>query len=101
MKFRVSTVAAALVVAWLCLNAPVSAGDQTKPLSQYIHDVWQTDQGLPQNTVFAIAQTRDGYVWLATQEGLVRFDGIRFTVFDKRNTPQIKENNIQALCEDR
>jgi ligand-binding sensor domain-containing protein len=56
---------------------------------------------LPQNTVFAIAQTRDGYVWLATQEGLVRFDGIRFTVFDKRNTPQIKENNIQALCEDR
>lgn len=104
MKFPVSRTThaffVALALSYLSLDATVSAIEQTKPLSQCIHDVWQTDQGLPQNTVFAIVQTRDGYVWLATQEGLVRFDGIRFTVFDKRTTPQIKENNIQALCED-
>ena len=72
-----------------------------KPVRQYIQDVWQTDDGLPQNYVVAIVQTHEGYIWLATQEGIARFDGIRFTVFDKRNTEQIKDNNIQALFEDR
>ena len=61
--------------------------DPRKALTQYIHDVWQTEQGLPQNAVEALCQTRDGYLWLGTQEGLVRFDGVRFTVFDRRNTP--------------
>src|SRR5581483_9106971 len=67
----------------------------------YLHTAWQTDEGLPQNSVTAIVQTRDGYLWLATQEGLARFDGMRFTVFDKRNTPALAENNIQALYEQR
>src|ERR1044071_7283212 len=69
----------------------VLALDPTKPITQFVHDVWQTDQGLPQNSVVSIVQTRDGYIWLATQEGLVRFDGVRFTIFDKRNFAQIKE----------
>ena len=70
-------------------------------IRQYIHNSWQTDDGLPQSYVQAIAQTLDGYLWLATQEGLVRFDGISFTVFNNRNTPQFKENNIDALFADR
>jgi ligand-binding sensor domain-containing protein len=78
-----------------------AAATPQQPLSRYIHAAWQTDAGLPQNNVQAILQSRDGYLWLATQEGLARFDGIRFTVFDKRNTAAIKENNIQALYEDR
>jgi ligand-binding sensor domain-containing protein/signal transduction histidine kinase len=90
----------AFVLPWLVLAATVVALDPSKTIDQHIHDVWQTEQGLPQSSVVAIVQTRDGYLWLATQEGLVRFDGIRFTVFDKRNTPEIKENNIQALLED-
>jgi CheY-like chemotaxis protein len=57
-----------------------------KGLAQYRFDSWTTDDGLPQNTVSAILQTRDGYLWLATAGGLVRFDGLRFTVFDKSNT---------------
>ena len=57
-----------------------------KGLAQYRFDKWSTDEGLPQNTVSAILQTRDGYLWLATAGGLVRFDGLRFTVFDKGNT---------------
>jgi len=49
--------------------------------SEYVIDVWQTSDGLPANTVTAIAQTPDGYLWVATLNGLARFDGVRFTVF--------------------
>ncbi len=56
------------------------------PFSSYMHDVWQTKEGLPQNSVSDIVQSPDGYIWFGTQEGLVRFDGVRFLVFDKRNT---------------
>ena len=49
--------------------------------------IWQTDEGLPQNSVHAIAQTRDGYLWVGTREGLARFDGVRFTVVDEAAAP--------------
>lgn len=74
--------------------------DPRKAITQYTHEVWQTDHGLPQNSINAIQQTRDGFLWLATQEGLVRFDGVQFTVFDKSNTPQIRNNHIVSLCTD-
>ncbi|HEV8484533.1 MAG TPA: two-component regulator propeller domain-containing protein [Blastocatellia bacterium] len=92
--------ACASLFCWIGLGATALALDSAGTITQYIHEVWQTDQGLPQNSVVAIVQSRDGYLWLATQEGLVRFDGIRFSVFDKRSNPEIKENNIQALLED-
>ncbi|HXG92539.1 MAG TPA: two-component regulator propeller domain-containing protein [Blastocatellia bacterium] len=75
--------------------------DPTSAITQYNHSLWRTESGLPQNTVRSILQTQDGYIWLATEEGLVRFDGIRFHVFDKQNTPQIKSNNIQVIFEDK
>src|SRR4026208_1610832 len=75
--------------------------DSPRELSRFGHEVWLTENGLPQNTVHAIAQTRDGYVWIGTEEGLARFDGIRFTVFDKQNTPQLKSNYIRTLLADR
>lgn len=59
-----------------------------------------TSNGLPQNTVSAIAQTRDGYLWFGTYDGLVRYDGVRFTIFDKGNTPGIRSNQILAIRED-
>ena len=49
-------------------------------------------QGLPQNTVSALLQTRDGYLWFTTLDGLVRYDGVRFTVFDKSNTKGFNTN---------
>jgi len=79
----------------------VFALDPAKATTQYIHEVWQTQDGLPQNTVRAIAQTNDGYLWLGTPAGLVRFDGVRFTVFDKWNTPQIRDNSITSLLRSR
>src|SRR6266480_824620 len=68
--------------------------------AQYRFDNWTTDDGLPQNTVSAILQTRDGYLWLATAGGLVRFDGLRFTVFDKGNTKGLTSVRFSALFED-
>ena len=61
---------------------------------------WTTENGLPQNSVNDILQTRDGYLWLATFGGLVRFDGLRFTVFD-RSIAGIESQRIRALHEDR
>lgn len=66
-------------------------------LAQYRFDSWTTDNGLPQNSVLAITQTRDGYLWLATLDGLVRFDGVRFSVFNKSNTPQLLSNRVRTL----
>ncbi|MDQ1355114.1 MAG: PPM-type phosphatase protein [Acidobacteriota bacterium] len=75
--------------------------DTSKQITQYIHDVWGIEQGLPQNSVSPVIQTRDGYLWLGTQEGLVRFDGSHFNVYDNRSVEQISANWIRALYEDR
>ncbi|MCS6807898.1 MAG: two-component regulator propeller domain-containing protein [Bacteroidota bacterium] len=84
------------------LRSQVATGlDPQRRLTQYILEVWREDQGLPQNAVQTILQTRDGYLWFGTQEGVVRFDGVRFTVFDKQHTEGIRENNVYALCEDK
>lgn len=62
--------------------------------AQYHFDSWTTDDGLPQNGVRAITQTPDGYLWFTTFDGLVRFDGVKFTVFDKNNTKGIINNRF-------
>ena len=63
-------------------------------------DAWSTEQGLPGSVVISVIQTRDGYLWLGTQHGLVRFDGIHFTVFDEENTPGLNNDQIDYLFED-
>lgn len=68
--------------------------------AQYRFDSWTTDKGLPQNSVYSIVHTRDGYIWLATVDGLARFDGVRFTVFNKSNSPGIANNRFNSLFED-
>jgi ligand-binding sensor domain-containing protein len=83
-------VAPLAAAALLCWPAPAAALDPHKLLTQYSLDVWQVEDGLPQNTIRAIHQTRDGYLWMATEEGLVRFDGVRFTVFDSVSTPETR-----------
>jgi signal transduction histidine kinase/streptogramin lyase len=66
--------------------------------AEFRFDVWTAESGLPQNTVRAIVQTADGYLWIATLDGLARFDGISFTVFNKASG--LSANGIRALCED-
>lgn len=63
-------------------------------------DVWSTPDGLPQSSVVALTQTRDGYLWLGTLNGLVRFDGNSFTRFNVNNTPGLPGNGIVFLFED-
>jgi ligand-binding sensor domain-containing protein/signal transduction histidine kinase/CheY-like chemotaxis protein len=74
--------------------------DPERRVSQFSQDSWRSDDGLPQNSLLSLAQTRDGYLWLGTWEGLVRFDGARFVVFDKRNTEELRNHTIKALAED-
>src|ERR1044071_4669287 len=64
---------------------------------QYHFDSWTTDSGLPQNSVNSIGQTADGYLWFTTLDGLVRFDGVRFTVFNKSNSKNLPSNRFMAL----
>lgn len=83
------------VLLCLCLCLPLNEAK-----AQVRFDQWTADTGLPQNSVYAIVQTRDNYIWLATLDGLVRFDGVRFTVFNKSNSPGISNNRFVGLYED-
>jgi signal transduction histidine kinase/ligand-binding sensor domain-containing protein len=74
------------------------AVDPNRALTQYVHRIWQVPQGLPQATIYAILQDAQGYLWLGTQAGLVRFDGVRFTTIDE---PAVKDAWVQSLAQDR
>ncbi len=67
---------------------------------EYSQRVWQTDEGLANNRVQAIAQTPDGFLWVGTLEGLARFDGVEFKTYNGANTPKLKNASITALCPD-
>jgi ligand-binding sensor domain-containing protein/serine phosphatase RsbU (regulator of sigma subunit) len=97
---RARSIVAATFAATMAREA--SALDPSKDISQYVEQSWGAggSEGLPQNWVDAIAQTHDGYLWLGTQEGLVRFDGVRFTVFSTRTVPALRSNNVSALVVD-
>jgi ligand-binding sensor domain-containing protein len=98
---RVAVGGALALVLCLALTAQALALDPHKALTQYVHQAWQTDHGLPQNSVQAVLQTRDGYLWFGTQEGLVRFDGEHFEIYDRSTTKTLGHNNVSALLEDR
>ncbi len=88
----------ALTAVCLCVaSLPALALDPTKSVTQYAHDSWSTGSGLPQNSVWAVAETPDGYLWVGTQEGLVRFDGVRFTIYDRENTDVFKSAEVTTL----
>ena len=95
-----------ITLAMMCLLVPISAVcaqrslDPAKEITQYTQNTWSTSAGLPHNSILAIAQTQDGYLWLGTEEGLARFDGVRFVVFDTHNTPALGSNHISALLAD-
>jgi ligand-binding sensor domain-containing protein len=84
-----------------CLSLGAGAGAQsTRAGSEYLVDRWEMEQGLPENFVNAIAQTPDGYLWCGTPRGLARFDGARFKIFDRANTPALGSAFIIQLLVD-
>jgi PAS domain S-box-containing protein len=97
-KFFLKVIWTTAIVSLSLLGSyPTFSDDRRIPIVEYVHNVWQAAEGLPQNAVQAIAQTPDGYLWLATQEGLVRFDGVRLTVFDRKTNLEITNNDMRAL----
>ncbi|MGH9694251.1 MAG: ligand-binding sensor domain-containing protein, partial [Bryobacteraceae bacterium] len=86
---------------FLLVSSASAALAPAKDIKQFHEDIWTTDQGLPQNTVLSILESHEGYLWIGTELCLVRFDGLQFTVFDKNNTPELKNNVVTALLEDR
>ncbi len=92
------TTAFIALVALLFVCRPASALDPGRALTQYVHRIWQTQQGLPEPTIYSIVQDGRGYLWLGTQSGLVRFDGVRFTVIDD---PALRHAWVQSLLLDR
>jgi signal transduction histidine kinase/ligand-binding sensor domain-containing protein len=91
-----------LAVLWFCgaaggIDLRAAAGTNT---SQLQFDVWQVGEELEQTPVTAVVQSRDGYLWLGTYTGLVRFDGVRVTVFDSVTAPGLMNSRVTSLYED-
>lgn len=89
-------------LAWLglALAAPAPALDPDKAFHHYVANTWSIEEGLPQISALAITQDRSGYLWVGTQAGLARFDGIRFTAFNPESTPGLRGIWIHDLLVD-
>jgi signal transduction histidine kinase/ligand-binding sensor domain-containing protein len=88
---------ACLHALWVACAALCSLFSCGQAWAQYQSTQWTADSGLPQNSVRGIVQTPDGYIWVATLNGVARFDGVRFTIFDKGNTPGISNSRFVAM----
>jgi ligand-binding sensor domain-containing protein len=84
----------------LCLAHTAAALDPRRELSQYIRDRWGSSKGFPGGQVYAITQTRDGYLWIGAEKGLVRFDGINFRIFHNANSPLLPAGPVRGLVAD-
>ena len=85
---------------FLAVLTLLAAGRVPAETSDYLMDVWTSENDLPNSTVTAIAQTGDGYLWVGTYNGLARFDGVRFVTFDPANTPELKHARVVGLFVD-
>ncbi|MCM3870549.1 MAG: histidine kinase [Pyrinomonadaceae bacterium] len=84
----------------VCLAQTAYGIDPGRAMSQYIHDRWESDKGFPGGLVYAITQTADGYLWIGTEKGLVRFDGLSFHLFQHANTPSLPAGPVLGLAAD-
>ena len=74
-----------------------SASQSTNSVSHYLVKLWQMEEGLPNNSIQALAQTPDGYLWVGSRKGLARFNGIEFKVFTSIDTPQLRSSDVTSL----
>jgi signal transduction histidine kinase/ligand-binding sensor domain-containing protein/ActR/RegA family two-component response regulator len=82
----------------LCSSSAVRALDPGRTIDQYGHNEWTSQNGLPGESVYQILQTKDGYLWLRTSAGLVRFDGVRFVLEEPRVSGRAVHEPIKAIC---
>jgi signal transduction histidine kinase/ligand-binding sensor domain-containing protein len=83
---------------WLLLAFKADASDPDKPLTEYTHTVWTHKDGLPSAFIYSMAQTQDGYLWLATTDGLLRFDGLRFVHWRPKTGYTELLGVVRSLC---
>ena len=76
---------------------PAAIADKTASAEQYTRRIWRIQDGLPEDTVQAIEQSRDGYLWIGTTGGLVQFDGSRFHLYDHATTPALADNSVFCI----
>ncbi|NOZ13229.1 MAG: diguanylate cyclase [Acidobacteria bacterium] len=88
------------IVLFLSIFPSAFSLDPSKKPDQHSLNMFTTEDGLPQSSVVNLVQTRDGYIWMGTFEGLARYDGKQFTVFNKSTVPELGNNTIKALFED-
>ena len=89
-----------VVLGSVCVPFPSAANRPPKHLSQYLREEWGSEKGFPGGPINAIAQTRDGYLWLGTQTGLVRFDGWSFRLFSQTSTNGNPIGSVLGLVAD-
>ncbi|MEM8933536.1 MAG: two-component regulator propeller domain-containing protein, partial [Acidobacteriota bacterium] len=103
-RLRSAKVSVIAVLAWIGVGSssdPAIALDPGEDLERLTYQAWSVENGLPQETVHAMAQTPDGYLWLGTHGGLVRTDGLRFVVFDRQRSELLGAAWINDLLVDR
>jgi signal transduction histidine kinase/ligand-binding sensor domain-containing protein len=87
-------------VAMVCLALQMHALDRTRPISKYMRERWGSERGFPGGTVTAIAQTGDGYLWIGTEKGLIRFDGMNFRSYLQATPLPVAIDAVRALVTD-
>lgn len=85
-----------MIGALVCLSCLLCTGE---PVSRYGHDVWRGEQGLPHESVRGIAQTKDGFLWLATTGTLTRFDGIQFKTVGAAELASTQTTSLLPLAD--
>ena len=88
---------AALVAGCALAIAPPAAAEPDVPLSEYVVTSWTTKDGLPSDVIWAVAQDPEGYLWLGTNGGLVRFDGVRFVAVDGGTNAQLPRSPSRSV----
>ncbi len=107
MNHPISKICARLILLSLLftgLSLSVPAQEiRTKPVvsGDYLVENWQTDEGLPRSTILSITQDRDGYLWMGTPYGLIRFDGVRFVSFEQAASAALGKGEVRQVYSDR
>lgn len=99
LTLRTATLSALVLLSALAPNSALALAP-ARQLSQYVRQVFQIADGLPQSSVYSTIQDAEGFLWVGTQEGLARFDGREFRVFDRRSNPKLERTLVHTLALD-
>jgi ligand-binding sensor domain-containing protein/signal transduction histidine kinase len=100
LDLKRTVIGASAVVVLACFITQADALHLGRTTSQYIRERWGSDRGFPGGSVLGFAQTPDGYLWIGTDKGLIRFDGLNFQVFERSIPSALPIGPIQSLLSD-